>query len=266
LFRGQGEHWVDAECLQRDLDGDACADELLESVFAYGGELLPGFYDKWVILERKRLRAIFDGRTLQLVRALLLQQRWRAFARLQQEQVSGLAVELEIRRGARAPEWPAFRLTTDAKIAPAVITVAALVEATGKRELLAPLEHSLKCVIAAGQLLDDWADWERDLEADRPTTFLLQALPRGEQGGERELVQRRIGEGWLDVAALHQAARWLDEGAQTVSDLSCPEWLDHIGHYRAQVQRFLEATVAQHLLQKLRTVVARQEPATRRPG
>ena len=55
---------------------DPSIDELMGAVGVYRGELLPGFYDEWVILERRRLLAIFDQRMALLLRALRQQRRW----------------------------------------------------------------------------------------------------------------------------------------------------------------------------------------------
>ncbi len=46
-------------------------EELEAAVSAYGGELLPGFHEEWVLLERERLRAEFDARMERLVELLL---------------------------------------------------------------------------------------------------------------------------------------------------------------------------------------------------
>jgi len=55
----------------------AHADKLLPALQAYRGELLPGFYDEWVIRERERLAALFDDRIACLLQLLLAEQRWR---------------------------------------------------------------------------------------------------------------------------------------------------------------------------------------------
>jgi len=53
------------------------ADELLPAAQAYGGELLPGFYEDWVTLERERLAALYADRMARLLELLLAEQRWR---------------------------------------------------------------------------------------------------------------------------------------------------------------------------------------------
>ena len=40
------------------------------------GELLPGFYDDWVVLERERLRGLFEAALTRLLEQLLAARRW----------------------------------------------------------------------------------------------------------------------------------------------------------------------------------------------
>lgn len=67
-FDARAPHQVDALVLEAP--GDDLA-SLLESVAAYGGELLPGSYDEWVLLERERLAAVFELKAQRLLEALL---------------------------------------------------------------------------------------------------------------------------------------------------------------------------------------------------
>ena len=55
---------------------DAPVTELIEAVSAYRGELLPGFYDEWAMLERERLQAIFERKMSLLLERLTTEQRW----------------------------------------------------------------------------------------------------------------------------------------------------------------------------------------------
>jgi WD40 repeat protein/DNA-binding SARP family transcriptional activator len=60
-------------------DGSAAAktsEELIATASAYGGELLPGFYDDWVVLERQRLQAAFETRMSLLLDRLAVEERW----------------------------------------------------------------------------------------------------------------------------------------------------------------------------------------------
>jgi ABC-type oligopeptide transport system substrate-binding subunit/DNA-binding SARP family transcriptional activator len=61
---------------------DECPEEekstevLLRAVSAYGGELLPGFYEEWVVRERERLQAAFERKLGRLLDRLLAERRW----------------------------------------------------------------------------------------------------------------------------------------------------------------------------------------------
>jgi hypothetical protein len=54
----------------------ATADELISVLSAYQGELLPGFYDEWVLLEREHLYSVFEHHMARLMSLLQAEQRW----------------------------------------------------------------------------------------------------------------------------------------------------------------------------------------------
>ncbi len=70
------EVWVDALQVARKNVPEGTPEGLLEDVSAYGGELLPGFYDEWVILERERLRASFERKMQAFLACLVTERRW----------------------------------------------------------------------------------------------------------------------------------------------------------------------------------------------
>jgi DNA-binding SARP family transcriptional activator len=61
--------WVDALVLEKGQGHTP--QELLEETSLYQGELLPGFYDDWVVLERERLRTLFDRKMHRLLQGLI---------------------------------------------------------------------------------------------------------------------------------------------------------------------------------------------------
>ncbi len=75
-FDAPTNYWLDAQVVARKLPAEASADDLIAAVSAYGGELLPGFYDDWVMLERERLQAAFEQKMNTLLDRLLVAQRW----------------------------------------------------------------------------------------------------------------------------------------------------------------------------------------------
>jgi WD40 repeat protein/ABC-type branched-subunit amino acid transport system substrate-binding protein/DNA-binding SARP family transcriptional activator len=72
-FNAGADYWLDTAILTRE--GQSLQDQL-SAVAVYRGELLPGFYDDWVTLERERLEAVFQHRMQRLVDGLLDERRW----------------------------------------------------------------------------------------------------------------------------------------------------------------------------------------------
>ncbi len=75
-FDATADYWLDTAVLENLGKEAAAADTLLQNVSVYCGELLPGFYDTWVLLERERLQAIFERKMGLLLQHLLAEQRW----------------------------------------------------------------------------------------------------------------------------------------------------------------------------------------------
>ena len=74
-FNVSSEHWLDAAELKK-LSESASADDLIEGLSNYYGELLPGFYDEWVVLEREHLNSVFEHHMARLMWLLEEKQRW----------------------------------------------------------------------------------------------------------------------------------------------------------------------------------------------
>lgn len=66
---------IDVTALTRERPAWTTAD-LLAAVATYGGELLPGFYEPWIVLERERLAAVYDRRMAVLLDRLAEDGRW----------------------------------------------------------------------------------------------------------------------------------------------------------------------------------------------
>lgn len=75
-FNPEGDYWLDVAAIARPTEETATADALMAEVAAYVGELLPGFYDEWVQLERERLQAQFERKLTLLLERLVAAQRW----------------------------------------------------------------------------------------------------------------------------------------------------------------------------------------------
>lgn len=74
-FEHSSAYWLDAAELEK-LGETATADELIDVLAQYHGELLPGFYDEWVVLKREHLSSIFEHHMARLMSLLQEEKRW----------------------------------------------------------------------------------------------------------------------------------------------------------------------------------------------
>src|SRR6266540_524779 len=74
-FNASAEYWLDADALEK-LNESTSAGELIAVLTEYQGELLPGFYDEWVVLEREHLSSIFEHHMARLMSLLQDERRW----------------------------------------------------------------------------------------------------------------------------------------------------------------------------------------------
>ncbi len=65
---------IDVINLQENVQGEAA---LEAAIRVYQGELLPGFYEDWVLLERERLQSTYDNKLQALLIQLLSQKEWK---------------------------------------------------------------------------------------------------------------------------------------------------------------------------------------------
>ena len=74
-FNRQADYWLDAAQIERT---EPNLQSLTSNLSLYQGELLPGFYEDWVMLERERIQTVFDSKMEQLVAQLIAAERWTA--------------------------------------------------------------------------------------------------------------------------------------------------------------------------------------------
>jgi predicted ATPase/DNA-binding SARP family transcriptional activator len=74
-FNASAEYRLDAADLEKLGEG-ASAEELIAVLSQYQGELLPGFYDEWVLAEREHLQSAFGHHMARLMSLLEHKQRW----------------------------------------------------------------------------------------------------------------------------------------------------------------------------------------------
>jgi predicted ATPase/DNA-binding SARP family transcriptional activator len=70
------EYWFDVQVLEKAAQESKTADDLIEALSVYQGELLPGFYDEWVFVERVRLNAVYEAQVGRLLEWLESEGRW----------------------------------------------------------------------------------------------------------------------------------------------------------------------------------------------
>ena len=66
-FAPKSDYWLDISILE---------DPAEQNMETYEGELLPGYYEDWVLLERDRLSAVYERKIQRLLTQLLQEERW----------------------------------------------------------------------------------------------------------------------------------------------------------------------------------------------
>jgi len=74
-FNAFSEYSLDVATLDK-VEENAPTDELIAVLSAYQGELLPGFYDEWVLLAREHLSSVFEHHMSRLMSMLQEENRW----------------------------------------------------------------------------------------------------------------------------------------------------------------------------------------------
>src|SRR6185503_10974540 len=74
-FKESSDYWLDVAELEK-LNENASVNKLIPVLSNYHGELLPGFYEEWVILEREHLYSIFEHYMARLMSLFQDERRW----------------------------------------------------------------------------------------------------------------------------------------------------------------------------------------------
>lgn len=70
--------WLDVAVLESPIAGSTPVDVIENQLCVYQGELLPGYYDSWILLERERLKAILALQMDTLLERLVRAEHWPA--------------------------------------------------------------------------------------------------------------------------------------------------------------------------------------------
>jgi predicted ATPase/DNA-binding SARP family transcriptional activator len=76
-FITDSDYFLDLDILEIQNGKALSSEDLVKKVSVYKGELLPGFYDEWVTLERERVHSVFEDRMQDLLDQLVKEGRWR---------------------------------------------------------------------------------------------------------------------------------------------------------------------------------------------
>ena len=74
-FNAVMDYWLDTTAFA-NLGDDVTIEEVMKVLSLYRGELLPGFYDEWIVLEREHLQAVFEQTIARLLERLEAEKRW----------------------------------------------------------------------------------------------------------------------------------------------------------------------------------------------
>jgi predicted ATPase/DNA-binding SARP family transcriptional activator len=74
-FNASSKYWLDVEQVEK-LEEGASFNEMMKVLADYQGELLPGFYEDWVLLAREHISSVFEHHMARLLSLLQEQQRW----------------------------------------------------------------------------------------------------------------------------------------------------------------------------------------------
>ena len=75
-FDPAGDSFIDVALLDQKLSDETSIQQLTEALEVYAGDLLPGFYEEWIVLESNRLRSVFEARMGVLIERLLSAGQW----------------------------------------------------------------------------------------------------------------------------------------------------------------------------------------------
>jgi hypothetical protein len=184
---------------------------------------------------------------------------WAHFERLEAEHVAGLAAELEVQVHPDRFSLSNFLTMVPGKFSPIVITMAAFAEVLGRRDLLAPIEASIKHLAIASQLLDDMGDWREDLEMGHLTFYMTRLAPperwQASNWPSAEELQQHIDADWLDLEYMGIVQEWLDKSMEATQGLGCSRWDEYLDGYRNLADQHLRRYKARHMMHILGPLV-----------
>jgi DNA-binding SARP family transcriptional activator/predicted ATPase len=74
-FDDHSDYWLDADMLLETVEAQP-VEKMIATIRLYRGELLPGFYDEWIVLERERLQSAYHQKMNLLLESLIQSTQW----------------------------------------------------------------------------------------------------------------------------------------------------------------------------------------------
>jgi len=74
-FNPESIHSLDVAVI-KNIGDNASTKDLMDALLLYGGELLPGFYEDWVLLEREHVHSVFENKMARLLSLLQEDGHW----------------------------------------------------------------------------------------------------------------------------------------------------------------------------------------------
>lgn len=137
--------------------------------------------------------------------------------------------------------------------APLKVCGAAMALASGRPDLLEPVERVIDELLVACVLLDHVYDWASDLESGRYNAFVSYCAELGSPGAsrsKRDLVLRELYLGEAGKGYFRLFARWADSARARAQTLGCPglaSFIDTFSLEAAAYQRWLATSTRERL-------------------
>ncbi|HEY3310591.1 MAG TPA: BTAD domain-containing putative transcriptional regulator [Anaerolineales bacterium] len=197
-FNSDADTWLDVAILQRP---DHDPQSLTSSLSLYQGELLPGFYDDWVVFERERIQNLFESKMERLVEMLVDAERW-----------TGVQEQCERWLALGNPHEPAYR--------------ALMLSYSARGDMARVTSVYQRCV-------DDLRNWF-DVEPSAETHAFYNGLLKGARAPRRIVPVQPSGTVTFLFTDIQGSTRLLDTlGAQYATSLD-----DHHKILRAAIQNW----------------------------
>jgi hypothetical protein len=178
---------------------------------------------------------------------------WIRFDSLLRMHADALAAELHCQNHPEMMTLAQHKEIAAGKTSPAIITLAALTEETGKNKFFPALALSVRQYGIAMQFVDDLQDWEHDLENGHLTYVLSCIIPKDAWESPETRIFRKTSDliTYSPILLEHwrMGIEAFDHSLASVYDLLCPGWTDQIFLQRTNADALWLRTIASQVAQ-----------------